>query len=195
MNLRERIFKPSGNSIYSARRIFLPVLITTAILLCGCEQNQTQKLQEENDILRRQIESMSTVTPEAKLEAMSVLKKIKIRSRSGFYDRDKDGKKEVLKVYVQPIDSDGDNVKAPGSVRVQLWDINGETDSALLKTWQVGPQQLKQFWAETFLTRYYRLTFDVKDMAEDQDKELKLKVIFTDYVTGKVFEEHIMIKP
>lgn len=195
MNLTDRVFKPSGNNAYSARRTSLLVLITIAIFLCGCGQNQTQKLQEENDSLRRQIETMSTLTPEIRLEAISVLRKIKIRSRSGFYDKDKDGKKDLLKVYVQPIDSDGDNVKASGSVRIQLWDINGETDPGLLRTWQIGPQQLKQFWAKTFLTHYYRLTFDVKDIAGDLDKELKLKVIFTDYVTGKVFEEHIMIKP
>lgn len=194
MSLTDRVFKPAGNNAYTARLTSLLVLATIVILLCGCGQEQTQKLQEENDSLRRQIETLSALTPEIRLDAISVIEKIKIRSRSGFYDRDKDGKKEVLKVYVQPIDSAGDNVKAPGSVRVQLWDINDDADAALLRTWQVGPQQLKQFWAETFLTRYYRLTFDVKDIAGDPDKELKLKVIFTDYVTGKVFEEYKMIK-
>ena len=194
MNLIDRVFKPLGNSIYSARRTSLLILTTTAIFLCGCE-NQIQKLQEENDSLRRQIETLSALSPEIRLKAISVPEKIRIRSRSGFYDKDRDGKKEVLKVYVQPIDSAGDKIKASGSVRVQLWDVNADADAALLKEWQVGPEELKQMWVGTLLTHYYRLSFDVSDMPGGRDRELKLKVSFTDYVTGKVFQEHKMVRP
>ena len=194
MNLIDRVFKPPGNSAYSARRICLLILTTTAIFLYGCE-NQVQKLQAENDSLRRQIKTLSALGPEIRLEVISVLEKIKIRSRSGFYDKDRDGKKEVLKVYVQPIDSAGDKIKAPGSVRVQLWDVNADADAGLLKEWQVGPEELKQMWVGTFLTHYYRLSFDVSDMPGGRDRELKLKVSFTDYVTGKVLQEHKMVRP
>ncbi len=194
MNLIDRVFKPPGNSIYSARRTCLLILTVAAIFLSGCT-DQVQKLQEENDGLRRQIETLLTLGPETRLEAISVLEKIKIRSRSGFYDKDRDGKKEVLKVYVQPIDSAGDKIKAPGSVRVQLLDLNADADAGLLREWQVGPEELKQMWVGTLMTHYYRLSFDLNDMAGDQDRELKLKVIFTDYVTGKVFEEHKILKP
>ncbi len=194
MNLIVRVFKPSGNSAYSARRTCLLVLTTTVIFLSGCA-NQVQKLQAENDSLRRQIETLSALGPEIRLEVISVLEKIKIRSRSGFYDKDRDGKKEVLKVYVQPIDSVGDKIKAPGSVRVQLWDLNADADASLLKEWQVGPEELMQMWVGTPLTHYYRLSFDVSDMPGGRDKELKLKVGFTDYVTGKVLQEHKMVGP
>lgn len=194
MNLIDRIFKPPGNSIYSARRTCLLILTVAAIFLYGCE-DQLQKLQEENDGLRRQIETLLTLGPETRLEAISVLEKIKIKSRSGFYDKDRDGRKEVLKVYVQPIDSAGDKIKAPGSVRVQLWDLNADADAALLKEWQVGPEELKQMWVGTLLTHYYRLSFDVSDMPGGRDRELKLKVGFTDFVTGKVFQEHKMVGP
>ncbi len=101
----------------------------------------------------------------------------------------------MLKVYVQPIDSAGDKIKAPGSVRVQLWDLNADADSAPLKEWQVGPEELKQMWVDTLLTHYYRLSFDVSDMPGGRDRELKLKVSFTDYVTGKVLQEHKMVRP
>ena len=37
-----------------------------------------QKLQAENDSLRRQIETLSALGPETRLEAISVLKKIKL---------------------------------------------------------------------------------------------------------------------
>lgn len=192
--MTNRISKPPGNSIYSPCRTSLLILTTTAIFLCGCE-NQFQKLQEENDSLRSQIEILSALSPKIKLEAISVLKKIKIKSRSGFYDKDRDGRKEVLKVYVQPIDSAGDKIKAPGSVRVQLWDVNADADAALLREWHVRPEKLKQVWVQTLLTHYYRLSFDVNGIPGDADRELKLRVSFTDYVTGKIFEEHKILRP
>jgi len=202
MNLIDRVFKPSGNTANSARRTCLLILTTTAIFLCGCadqtqklQAEQIQKLQEENDSLGRQIETLSALSPEIRLEAISTLEKIKIKSRSGFYDKDRDGKKEVLKVYVQPIDSARDKIKAPGSVRVQLWDVNADPDAGLLREWQVGPEELKQMWVGTLMTHYYRLSFDVNDMPGGRDRELKLKVSFTDYVTGKIFEEHKIVRP
>jgi hypothetical protein len=202
MNLIDRVFKPSGNTAYSAWRTSLLILTTTAIFLCGCadqvqklQAEQIKKLQEENDSLGRQIETLSVLGPEIRLEAMSVPEKIKLKSRSGFYDKNRDGKKEVLKVYVQPIDPAGDKIKAPGSVRVRLWDLNADADAGLLKEWQIEPEELKQMWVGTLLTHYYRLSFDVSDMPGGRDRELKLDVSFTDYVTGKVFEEYKMIKP
>ena len=194
MNPIDHVFNPSGKLIYSPRRIFLVILTTTAVFFCGCA-DQLQKLREENDGLRRQVETLSTLSPEIRLEAISRLEKIKIKSRSRFYDKDRDGKKELLKVYVQPIDSAGDKIKAAGSVRVQLWELNAASDGALLKEWQVEPEELKQMWVGTFFTHYYRLSFDVGDIPGGRDSELKLNISFTDYVTGKVFEGHKILKP
>jgi hypothetical protein len=133
--------------------------------------------------------------PEVRLEDLYDLQKIKITRYTNLYDKDKDGKKEELLVYIQPIDEEGDIVKATGAVDVQLWDLNKEDGHAQLGQWHVTPSQLKKLWFATLITINYRLPFDVADKITGDEKALAVKVTFTDYPSGKVFEEQKIIKP
>ena len=127
------------------------------------------------------------------MDVLSKTARIKIGRRSGLFDRDNDGKKEKLIVYVKTIDEAGDAVKAAGEVVVQLWDLNAEEGEALLGKWEIGPAELKRMWAGTVMTNYYRLEFDVSELVKAEQQELTVKVRFTDYVTGKVFGEQKVI--
>ena len=186
------------------QRLFVTVLVVCAA--CGCqEQSQTslwdqikdlgeekvtlreqnEKLQSENEQLKGQVKTLSGLGPEVRLEAFAARKKIEIGKRSGLFDKDDDGIKEKLIVYVRPSDDTGDTVKIPGTITVQLWNLNNESDEAMLASWKLEPEEIKMLWAGTFMTNYYRLTFDIAEIPAGQGRELTVKVRFVDYVTGK----------
>ena len=156
---------------------------------------QIKQAKTENKQLRKQIQVLSGLKPEVKLENLYDLHKVKIHKYTNLYDKDKDGRNETLIVYIQPIDEEGDIVKATGAVDVQLWDLNKKDGEALLGQWHVKPNELKKLWFATIITINYRLTFEIADKVESFEEPLTVKVTFTDYLAGKVFKEQKVIKP
>jgi len=157
-------------------------------------QKQIEQSEEENEQLKQQVQVLSGLPENVKLENLNRLENIKIGRHTGFFDKDDDGKKEKLIVYLQPTDEQGDALKAAGTVEVQLWDLNKTNGQAMLGQWKVEPDELKKLWFETLVSIYYRLTFDVASIVKSLDKPLIVKVTFTDYLTGKVFNEQKAIK-
>jgi hypothetical protein len=158
------------------------------------QQKQIEQSESENKQLKQQIQVLSGLPKEVRLENLNRLESVKIGRYTGFFDKDKDGKKEKLIVYIQPVDEQGDIIKAVGAVDVQLWDLNKTNGQALLGQWKVEPGELKKLWFATVVTINYRLTFEVPDKIEGLDEPLTVKVTFTDYMTGKVFIEQKVIK-
>ncbi len=159
-------------------------------------ENQLEQTRAENKQLTKQMHVLSGLPEEVKGENLYRLEKIEIGKYTGFFDKDDDGTKEKLIVYIQPIDEEGDIIKATGAVDVQLWDLDSsEADQALLGQWHVEPGELKKLWFATMVTINYRLTFDIADKVKSFDEPLTVKVTFTDYLSGKVFKEQKVIKP
>ncbi len=157
-------------------------------------QEQIEQSNAENKELKGQIQVLSGLPENVRLENLNRIEKIKIGRYTGFFDKDKDDKKEKLIVYIQPIDEQGDTIKVTGAVDVQLWDLDKAGSEALLDEWRVESNELKEFWFATLITINYRLTFDVTDIVESLEEQLTVKVTFTDYMTGKVFKEQKVIK-
>ena len=157
------------------------------------QENLTQS-KGENERLRKQLQVLSGLPEEVRLDSLYRLQRVKIHRYTDVLDKDKDGKMETLAVYLQPIDDRGDLIKAAGAVNVQLWDLNQASGEALLGQWSVEPDELKKRWV-TFLVTNYRLTFDLAEKIEPLEKPLTVKVTFTDYLSGKVFNEQRVIEP
>ena len=158
-------------------------------------KNRIEQAQSENRQLKKQLLVLHGLKDEAKLKDLYDLKTIKVTRYTNLYDKDKDGKKDKLKVYIQPMDRSGDIVKTPGAVDVELWDLNRDNGKARLSRWHIKPDELKKLWVTTMFTANYRLTFDVADKINEFEEPLTVKVTFTDYLTGRVFEEQRVIKP
>ena len=158
-------------------------------------KSQIEQSKSEAEQLKRQVQVLSNLPPGVRLEDLYDLQKIRITRYTNLYDKDKDDKKEKLIVYIQPIDEEGDIVKATGAVDVELWDLNKEDGQAKLGRWHVTPGELKKLWFATLVTINYKLTFDVADKITGDEKALAVKVNFTDYPSGKVFKEQKIIKP
>ena len=156
--------------------------------------SQIEQLKSESGQLRKQIKVLSGLS-EDEIEDLYKLQRIKIGGYTNFYDKDKDGKKEMLIVYIQPVDQDGDVIKVAGAMQVQLWDLNSpDANEALIAEWDVPPNELRKLWYAALKTNY-RLSFDIADKIDSLEEPVTVKVSFTDYLTGKVFTEQTVIKP
>ena len=156
--------------------------------------SQIEQLKSESGQLRKQIKVLSGLSKD-EIEDLYKLQRIKIGGYTNFYDKDKDGKKEMLIVYIQPVDQDGDVIKVAGAMQVQLWDLNSpDANEALIAEWDVPPNELRKLWYAALKTNY-RLSFDIADKIDSLEEPVTVKVSFTDYLTGKVFTEQTVIKP
>lgn len=148
----------------------------------------------EKEQLKQQVQSLSGLPKSVRLDNLYRLQRVKIHRYTDLLDEDEDGKMEKLVVYLQPIDDQGDIIKATGAVNVQLWDLNQTNGEALLGKWSVNVDELKKRWV-TFLVTNYRLKFDLAEQIEHFERPLTVKVAFTDYLSGKVFNEQRVIEP
>ena len=223
LNIKYQISKlpnhPLGMMTSSIFHFTLCILIFLFLVLSGCNKanekaqmlEQINQLTEQNTQLTSRIEQsesqnkqltervqvLSGLPEKVKGENLYNIQKIEIHRLTDFYDKDeeKDGRNETLIVHVQPTDDQLDVIKAIGEVDVQLWDLNQPDGQAMLAEWNVGPEELKKTWTVTMFTISYRLTFDIAEIVKSFGKPLTVKVKFTDYLTGKVFEEQKAIEP
>lgn len=156
---------------------------------------QAGKAESENKKLQGQVRVLSALPDQVKGENLYNLQQVKIGRYSDFFDKDHDGKKDALIVYIQPVDDHGDEIKATGTVEVQLWDLSQPDGQAMLEQWKKEPEELKTLWYATMLTINYRLTFDITEIVEDFDRAYTVKMKFTDYLSGRTFEDQRVIKP
>ncbi|MCK5000693.1 MAG: hypothetical protein KAS23_14215 [Anaerohalosphaera sp.] len=147
---------------------------------------QTKELTEQMEELQKLNKTLASLDKEARSDALNRLDRIEIQNRSGLYDKDDNGTKEKLIVYIKPFDDTPDPFKAAGRVEVELWNLDAEPQQARIGKWTVEPQQLKKLWSATFMTGYFRLTFDLENQIKEPAQNLTIKVKFTDYITGKV---------
>ena len=157
--------------------------------------SRIEQAESENKQLQEQVQVLSDLPDDVKGENLYNLQQVKIGGFTDFYDKNHDGKKETLIVYIQTIDDQGDKIKASGTAEVELWDLDRPDGQAKLGNWKVGPQELKKLWYATMLTINYRLTFDINDIVKDFDKPYTVKAKFTDYLSGRVFEDQTVIEP
>jgi hypothetical protein len=157
-------------------------------------ERQLEAANEENQKLNQQVEVLTAIGAQKRIEGLYRVKSIQISKYTNFYDKDKDGRKEKLIVYIKPVDSQGDVIKAGGSVAVELWDLEKD-EGAKLARWQIEANELKTKWAGGLAGANYRLLFDIADVVSSFDKPLTVKIAFTDYLNGNVFREQYVIKP
>lgn len=204
---------------HDARPIALGLLITAlaSLLLAGCGigsarkdplEIKVQKIEMEKADLTRQLEqgkaeivrlveqikALSAVGPDKRIDLYR-LTDVRITRYSNFYDKNNDGLREKLIVYMQPIDPDGDVVKAAGTVHVQLWNLNNPDGQALLGQWQIDPNELRKMWFSTLISSSYRLVFDTPPALDVLADPLTVKATFTDYLTGETFRTQEAIDP
>lgn len=205
----------SSCSAHQARGICLALAIAS-ILPAGCGIGSTRKDPLElkvRDLTREKAElaadlercRIEAAQLQQRVAAMAALPQdgrpnpykltsIRISGFTGFYDKDEDGTHEKLLVYLQPVDENGDIVKAAGTVSVRLWNLDDPGERAVVGQWEVQPLQLRTLWFSALVSSY-RLPFDAPVTPELLARPLTVQVAFTDYLTGETFHDQHVIKP
>ncbi|MCC7350587.1 MAG: hypothetical protein IT446_08470 [Phycisphaerales bacterium] len=93
---------------------------------------------------------------------------------------------EALKVYVVPVDQQGDVLKAAGSFVIELFDLE-QAGEPLLGKWEFSTVEAAKNWYGQSLLYQYILTCPWQRVPEHQ--KLLVQVRFTDELTGRVFVE------
>ncbi len=134
--------------------------------------------------LHRRIQYLQGFGPDRPADLFSP-HKIEIVSRSGGSDFDGVPGDDGVTVYVRLRDADGDIVKAPGRITVQLLD-NTELDAPkVLGIYRFDDvDRLRQAWYGRFGTQHYTLPCPFPAGSKPPER-VDAKVEFVDYLTGR----------
>ncbi len=109
-----------------------------------------------------------------------------IRLGRGTAGREADcGGADALIVHLEPIDNEGSTIKAPGSLCIEVLEINKEGLKSPLSSWDFPREQLRHKWESRLFNSGYILTLPWK-VSPTQEK-LRVQARFT-LVDGRVFE-------
>jgi hypothetical protein len=185
---------PAGCDVGSARRHPLEVKVRELEMERARLAGEVEERNVEIEQLKAQIRALSAL-PQRERENPYALNAVRITRYTNFYDKDGNGTRDKLIVYLQPIDRDGNVFKAAGTASVQLWDLSRPSGQALLGQWQLPPDELHKLWFDSLISTNYRLTFDVPLTPETLAVPLTVKVAFTDFLTGQIFYDQYVIQP
>lgn len=156
-------------------------------------KNRIDELERENRQLNEQVDTLSTLELSDRKKVFPIVNNLKVSGRSGFVDSDNDEVKDRIAVYVLPYDKDNDVIKAAGNLSIQLWDLNEAEENSKLYDMDISSQELAGHWANAFMKSYYKITLDINTSNMQAGKQYTLKVKFTDYVSGRVFDTQKVI--
>jgi hypothetical protein len=119
-----------------------------------------------NEALQHELHDVRTtagppITPEAASQTYT-LKEIVLGRLTG--GRDDDGKPgdEALEVFVEPRDPDGQAIKAPGALHIDVVQISPAGLKTPLSSWEIPPEQLRRSWRSGLFATGYDLVLPWK---------------------------------
>jgi outer membrane murein-binding lipoprotein Lpp len=119
-------------------------------------QSQLQAAHRESTELRTQL---AENTRNARVEQVSALGQVEgielNRYLTGGLDRDGKPGDEIFSAYVVPTDSQGNVVKAPGSVAVTLFDLSKPEPQQRIGRWEYSAKDADALWHSGFLGSGY----------------------------------------
>jgi hypothetical protein len=158
-------------------------------------KSEIEQKNADNEELEKRLVVLQNLPDDVKGINLYHIVDVKIQNYSGLFEKNDDGGFDSLIVRVQPIDSYGDIIKAAGSVDVELWNLNKPETQALIGKWHVGVKELKEEWVSAWGITNYRLSFDISDKIEKFDEPLTIKMNFTDFLSGRVFQAQKVVEP
>jgi hypothetical protein len=140
-----------------------------------------QTLQSELRSLRGEM----GVGPDGQPPAAFPVKSIALGRQTGGRSSDNCPGDESLQVQVEPRDPEGQAIKAPGMLVIQVQEINPEGIKRPLSSWEVPQEQLRRSWRSGLLTSGYVLNLPWKVWPSAQKLRVTAQFQLAD---GRVFE-------
>jgi hypothetical protein len=98
-----------------------------------------------------------------------------------------------VKVFLEPVDQFGSTLKAAGDVKVEIYDLATPPPQNLLHTCRYSVDEIGGKWINGFLTQYF--VFEcLWGQNIPQHRDLTVRVVFTDYLTGNEFSDQKVIQ-
>jgi hypothetical protein len=161
----------------------------------------TRELTESNGSVARLKEQLATVggfTPDRPLHKFAPVK-IEIASLSGGADYDGKPGDDGVTLHVRPRDADGDVVKTPGKISIQLLDISDLGSPRVVgKCIYDDIEQVRQMWYGKFLTQHFSVKCPFESGARlPACGKLLATAEFVDIVTGVTLtaNQEVSFKP
>lgn len=136
--------------------------------------------------LRVQIENLQDFNPDRPVDLFAPVR-VEIASLSGGEDYDGAPGDDGVTVYLRPRDEDGNVVKVPGRITVQLLDTSQPGSPRVLGVCVFEkPEELRRRWHGRFWTDHYTLPCPFSADADLRDiRTATVHATFVDYLTGK----------
>jgi hypothetical protein len=155
-------------------------------------QEQVQKLQAQVAAKQQAIDMMKNrevagapgVTPK-KLEELEVPVRIDLERLSGGYNDDGQPGDDGIVLYIQPIDRNGDVIKAAGSIKVTLLDLANSPDQYIIDECQFDVKKTRELWYGQLWTHHYTVHCPWQPGRPPRHDEITARVEFQDLLTGK----------
>lgn len=150
-------------------------------------QLETQLAEEQRTVrnLQEQLTTLRGIDPET-AEQLPAAQKIQIERMSGGYDTDRKPGDDGIVLYVQPVDSDGDVIKAPGSIKVTLLDLSEPENPRVIAPYNFDAPTTRKMWYGRLMTNHYTVRCPWPPGGPPRIDQVTAVVEFKDLLTGRV---------
>ncbi len=135
--------------------------------------------------LHKQIDTLKGFTPDRPLDLFAPVK-LEIAGLSGGADYDGKPGDDGITVYLRPRDADGDAVKVPGRMKVQLVDNTVIGSPRVLGVYAFDdPNATRKLWHAKFGTQHFSLKCPFRpDVELPKSRRVMVSAEFVDLLTG-----------
>lgn len=151
----------------------------------GKLENQLADEQKTVRNLQNQVATARNISPETLKDLVAPVR-IELASRSGGYGTDGKAGDQGIVLYIQPIDQDGDVIKAAGSIRVTLLDLSVPTSPKVVSPYDFDVPTTRKKWYGRLMTYHYTIRCPWPPGSLPQADKITAVVEFTDLLTGRV---------
>lgn len=141
---------------------------------------------------QKRIDTLVGLGPD-RLKKLYHAKAIKLGQYTGGADLDAQAGDDGIKVFLRPIDANGDTIKAAGAVTVQLYDLAQGADKTLIGEYKWSVDEVSKAFSGGFLTYHFTFTCPWKS-GPPKHAEITVRVEFVDYLTGKTLSVQKLCK-
>lgn len=194
-----------------------PVILSALVclILAGCGPknfvNENDKLREENLRLRQEVDQLNgqmelrlgeieTLRAQAQGERAikdadpPVLAKIEFAKFTGAVDTDDDGRDDLVRVYLTPLDQHGRMLPVAGRLKIQAVAILDDAPPTLLASRTYEPDEFDAAYRANFTGYHYTIKLPLPDSLDPKVTSTTVKVSFTEALTGAELTHEQIVK-
>jgi len=151
------------------------------------QSRQIEMQREQIDELSSRLQRVQTMSPDQKLELLPHVVKVQLASLSGGYDDNHDGIDDGIVLYINPIDQEGDIIKAAASAQVRLLNLEADGEAQLVGQTSLDATQMRSLWFGKLGAHYTVKVPWSGGRTRPPAAAITAVLSFQDYLTGKVF--------